>query len=218
MMGILNEMKMWKLGILMRIHRRTILWRGTMIPALMQRKSNWKHSGPEVSEEERNELSEMFSFFDGLTRDAVAFIQKLFVSFDRETLNLFEQCFDIDLMVACYLAPSDQKKYGKEAFGKLVKHFKLLFSDQEHRDMKIECKKLKIHIQKIKRMQTWMKAVNIFADAIANRRALGLENIAVMLELLFKCYLTLCCPRGTILLRHESNKNQAQKFYGPRYA
>jgi len=33
-----------------------------MIPALMQRKSNWKHSGPEVSEEERNELSEMFSF------------------------------------------------------------------------------------------------------------------------------------------------------------
>ena len=48
----------------------------------------------------------MFSFFDGLTRDAVSFIHERFGSFNEEALNLFEQCFDMDMMVACCLAHS----------------------------------------------------------------------------------------------------------------
>jgi hypothetical protein len=146
---------------------------------------NNETQGPELSEEEKKELAEMFSFFDGFTRDAISFIQERFGSFDEEPLNLFEQCFDVDMMVACCLSNSDVKKYGKEAFNKLTDHFSLLFSEQELTDMKHEYARLKFHIQKVKRLQSWMKPVNIFAGVIANRAALALENVALMVQIMF---------------------------------
>ena len=67
----------------------------------------------------------------------------------------------------------------------MTNHFSLLFSDQQLADMKHEYTKLKVHIQKVKKLQNWMKPVNIFAGVIANGRNLGLENVALVLEVMF---------------------------------
>ena len=120
-----------------------------------------------------------------MTDDAVNFINERFGGFNREPLNLFESCFDVDMMVACCLSASDVKNFGKKAFDSLCQHFAELFTVEEVGAMKKEYKELKGHVIKMKKTQQWMKPINIFAGVIGNAEALGFLNISIMLELMF---------------------------------
>ena len=53
--------------------------------------------------------------------------------------------------------------------------------------MQNEHTKLECHVQKVNRIQNRMKLqpVNIFAGVIANGRNLGVENVALVLEVMF---------------------------------
>ena len=70
--------------------------------------------------------------------------------------------------------------------------------------MKHEYTKLKFHIQKVKKLQNRMKPVNIFAGVIANGRNLGLENVALVLEVMF-VITPLRCTCGVLFFFYESN-------------
>ena len=85
----------------------------------------------ELSADEKLEQADVFGFFDGLTDDAVNFINERFGGFNCEPLNLFESCFDVDMMVACCLSASDVKNFGKKAFDSLCQHFAELFTVEE---------------------------------------------------------------------------------------